>query len=193
MESLALECQCGKVKGTASTPRSETGNRVVCYCNDCQSFAHYLERQDTVLDQYGGTKILQLPPSFVTIQQGAEFIRCMRLSQKGLLRWYADCCKTPMANTVSAGGPFIGLIQGFIKLTPENTDTDKIHGYVHTKFAKGELPVAVKNSSSIKVLVRTIYKLINWRLRGFHQQNPFFNTDGEPISDPIVIEPMPNN
>ena len=47
---------------------STTVNRVVCYCDDCQAFLHYLKRAD-LLDAHGGTDIVQVyseaPPRLV--------------------------------------------------------------------------------------------------------------------------------
>ena len=86
-----LRCQCGAVRGLANTVAPDTGMHVVCMCDDCQAFAHFLERDD-VLDASGGTAIFQLRPAQLEITAGREHLRCMRLSEKGLLRWYAGCC-----------------------------------------------------------------------------------------------------
>jgi hypothetical protein len=62
-----------------------------------------LERGD-VLDAAGGTDIFQMPAGRVKITTGVDAVRCLRLSDKAkILRWYADCCRTPIANT--AAGP----------------------------------------------------------------------------------------
>ena len=41
---LPLRCSCGAVTGTLRGVASRRGNRLVCYCDDCQSFAHFLRR-----------------------------------------------------------------------------------------------------------------------------------------------------
>jgi Family of unknown function (DUF6151) len=62
-----------------------------------------LEQRD-VLDAAGGTDIFQMPAGRVKITTGVDAVRCLRLSDKAkILRWYADCCRTPIANT--AAGP----------------------------------------------------------------------------------------
>jgi len=66
---------------------------------DCQAFARLLERTD-VLDPAGGTGIFQMPPARMQLTTGADGLRCLRLSDK-VLRWYADCCRTPIANTAA--------------------------------------------------------------------------------------------
>jgi hypothetical protein len=38
-------------------------------------------------------------------------LRLMRLSEKGLLRWYAGCCDTPLFNTMATPKvPFVGVL-----------------------------------------------------------------------------------
>jgi len=43
------------------------------------------------------TDNIPMPRSRLQIQQGLEQIRCLRLSEKGLYRWYAGCGNTPIA------------------------------------------------------------------------------------------------
>jgi hypothetical protein len=50
------------------------GFRFVCYCQDCQAFARFLERPD-VLDPAGGTDIFQMPPGRVKFIAGADTVR----------------------------------------------------------------------------------------------------------------------
>ncbi len=90
-----------------------SGFRFLCYCKDCQAFARFLERAD-VLDAAGGTEIFQMPPGRVTLTAGTDAVRCLRLGHKGVFRWYADCCGTPIANTAGPGFPVIGVIHSFM-------------------------------------------------------------------------------
>ena len=83
MDNLALQCQCGTVRGRAIRVYPVDGTRVVCYCRDCQAFAHALNAAERVLDAQGGTDIYQLPPARLQIHQGHDQIRCLRLSSKG--------------------------------------------------------------------------------------------------------------
>ena len=84
-----------------------TGTRVICYCQSCQAFARFLGGTG-ILDAHGGSDILQVSPSHVRITEGIDRLRSMRLTEKGLIRWYTDCCKTPVGNTIGGGFPFIG-------------------------------------------------------------------------------------
>src|SRR5678815_5259444 len=99
--AIPLRCQCGQVRGVARDVSAATGFRFICYCQDCQLFARFLDRAD-VLDAAGGTDIFQMPPDRVRLDAGTDALRCLSLSSK-VLRWYTGCCWTPIANT--AAGP----------------------------------------------------------------------------------------
>ena len=56
---VPIRCGCGALRGMLRSVTPSSGNRCVCYCDDCQSFAYYLGRADTILDARGGTDIFQ--------------------------------------------------------------------------------------------------------------------------------------
>src|ERR1700742_3028554 len=103
-----LQCRCGQVRGHLTNASSETVNRIVCYCDDCQAFLHHVGRAD-LLDAHGGTDIVQVAPASLTFRSGAEHIVGLRLTSKGLYRWYANCCKTPLGNSMKPAVPFVGI------------------------------------------------------------------------------------
>jgi Family of unknown function (DUF6151) len=59
-----------------------------------------------VLDEAGGIDNFQAPPARVKVTAGTDALRCVRFSSK-VLRWYADCCRTPIANTTFVDFPII--------------------------------------------------------------------------------------
>ena len=61
--NLKLACSCGKVTGLVHDAEPGKGNRIVCYCKDCQAFAKAVEREEDTVNQYGGTDIYQVAPS----------------------------------------------------------------------------------------------------------------------------------
>ncbi|HVL76941.1 MAG TPA: DUF6151 family protein, partial [Noviherbaspirillum sp.] len=93
-----IECKCGALGGTLE--HGAEVNRAVCYCDDCQAFARFLGRDNEVLDGAGGTEVIQTLQSRVRFERGHEHLACMRLSPRGMLRWYARCCNTPLGNTL---------------------------------------------------------------------------------------------
>lgn len=188
MMDVKLKCNCGNVQGIAHNIGANTGNRIVCYCNDCQAFAHFLEGEHTILDQDGGTDIYQTTHAQVEITEGTEHIRCMRLSAKGMFRWYAGCCKTPIGNTLSAGAPFIGMIHNFMdNKDSRDTSLGPIRGYFYTKHAKPSLSEERKKLGiPLTVMLNILVKLLMWKLKGMNKPSPVFDHNGLPISEPNI-------
>ncbi|HTO65548.1 MAG TPA: DUF6151 family protein, partial [Bradyrhizobium sp.] len=79
---IEVRCRCGEVRGVVTDPSPRTVNRVVCYCDDCQAYAHQLGRAD-LLDAKGGSDIVQLAPATLRFTRGQERIAGLRLSPKG--------------------------------------------------------------------------------------------------------------
>jgi len=187
MTEVALTCRCGTVQGAVS--EAETGNRLVCYCDDCQAFAERLQAEDA-LDDCGGTELLQVAPCQIRITAGNEQLRSLRLKPKGLIRWYAGCCNTPLANTVSGGVPFVGLIHSCVDCGG-NADTQlgPIKYYVQGQFAKKPPAVAnVHKAFPLTLLLQAVPNLLWAKMRGRDKPSPFFHADGQPVSDPVLSE-----
>ncbi len=187
---VPLKCSCGAVQGVAINITPRNGNRVVCCCDDCQKFAKQLERETDVLDEFGGTDIYQTSLSQVRIEMGVENIRCMRLSSKGLLRWYADCCKTPVGNTMNSGIPFIGVIHNFMDIeNGRNNVLGKVRAYVQTIDALGE-PTYPNASDKfpLGITLRIVRKMLIWKIKGMNKPSAFFSDNGDPIVKPTVLK-----
>ena len=103
-----IRCRCGTLRGELHRPASTM--RAVCYCKDCRAWAHVLGRESDMLDAAGGTAIVAAQPSSVRFTEGVDRLACASFSKRGLLRWYASCCRTPMGNTVrNPKQHFVGL------------------------------------------------------------------------------------
>ncbi|HEX5657468.1 MAG TPA: DUF6151 family protein [Polyangiales bacterium] len=102
---LEIRCRCGIVAGHVQVTEQR---RVVCYCDDCQLYARYLNRVD-ILDAHGGTDAVITAPGHVHLDRGQAFVRCLRLTARGAYRWYASCCNTPLGSTLGAWLPFASL------------------------------------------------------------------------------------
>lgn len=175
---ISLRCSCGKVRGIAKDVTPARGNRVVCYCDDCQAYAHWLGRADDMLDAHGGTDVYQLTPAQLEITDGAEYVRCMRLTAKGLLRWYTACCRTPVANQVdSIRIPFAGIPQPFMDHAGDGCTREQAVGpvivRVHVRYAK--TPPAEKAHPKVPVwyILRVMGQLFRGSVRGAHLPSPF--------------------
>lgn len=106
--ALSLRCECGRVQGRVETDQVYV--RATCYCKDCQAYARWLDRPG-VADAQGGTDMVAMNPAAVHITAGSEQVACMSLSEKGILRWYAACCRTPLGNTPRDGRvAYVGVV-----------------------------------------------------------------------------------
>ena len=192
MNSVELKCQCGAFRGTIANIAAVRGRRTVCMCADCQAYAHYLGQAPLVLDENGGTDVLPIAPSNLKITQGAEHLKCMRLSEKGMLRWYAGCCNTPIANTTPiAKLPFAGVVQTIVSLDDDHS-RDEVLGpvgmRVQAKSGIGKIPEGSYQKGSLKLIFQTIGFLVTGLLKRQYAPSPFFNSQtGAPSVSPHVL------
>jgi hypothetical protein len=171
------------VKGRALDVSRKSGNRAVCYCKDCQAFARFVGVAG-VMDDRGGTDIFQMAPSRLVIDEGLDAIACVRLSEKGLFRWYAGCCKTPIGNMVGPKLPFIGVIHTFMDCASRDEVLGEVRAYVGRKSALGG---AVEKKLSLGAILHVTRLLVTWKLRGMGRQSTFFDAKGAPVAAPRVL------
>lgn len=193
MSQVALECQCGAMRGVASPVGPRHGMRVICYCDDCQAYARHLGAE-RVLDSLGGTDIFQMAPAQLSLSQGVEELRCLRLSGGGLLRWYAACCRTPVGNTLARPWPaFVGVPSAFMVHSDEANASERALGPVQAKlnarFARGEAPADAHPKAPAGLILRTMYRIVRDSLKGKQRPTPFFSSSGEPSVAPTVLTP----
>ncbi len=175
---LPLRCQCGRMRGVASHVSPSSGFRFVCYCGDCQAFARFLDRAD-VLDHAGGTDIFHMPPARVKLTAGADGLRCLCLSGK-VLRWYSECCRTPIANTPARPGfPVIGVVHCFMDHAADGRSRDKVLGpplcRIFERSAIGALPPKAPPPPTVGLFARRASTLAAWWVRGLARPTPFFD------------------
>lgn len=185
--TLRIQCDCGALKGELR--RTGGVNRCVCYCSDCQAFAHFLKRDGDVLDDMGGTDIVQTSPDNVVFSEGVEHLACMRLTAKGLLRWYAGCCHTPIGNThASFKIPMVGLIHNCLSHDRASLDdaVGPIRMRVFTQHAKGEPKPKARGVPA--GMLRLAGMMLRARLNGGYRRSPVFVSEtGAPIVSPKVL------
>ncbi len=177
---LALRCRCGRVGGVASDVSPSSGFRFVCYCKDCQAFARFLERPD-VLDVAGGTDIFQMPPAHLKITEGTDALRCVRLFERTrVLRWYTDCCRTPIGNTADRPGfPIAAVILSFMDHEAGGRSRDEVLGprlcRIFERSAVAPLPADAPPPPSLRAFARRGSKMLSWWVRGLSRPSPFFD------------------
>jgi Family of unknown function (DUF6151) len=174
---LPLRCRCGQVRGAATGVSPSTGFRFVCYCKDCQAFARFLKRTD-IHDPAGGTDIFQMPPGRLRFAAGTETLRCLKLSGK-VLRWYTDCCRTPIANTAASPRfPVAGLIHAFIDKAGA-PPLDEVLGPPLCRIYEGSalalLPPDAPGPPSLRLFARRASMILGWWVQGLSRPTPFFD------------------
>jgi Family of unknown function (DUF6151) len=190
---LPLCCRCGHVRGVARGVLPSAGFRFVCYCTDCQAFARCLDRAD-VLDAAGGTDIFQMAPGRLTLIAGIDAVRCIGFSGK-VIRWYANCCKTPIANTAASPRfPMLALIHPFIDHDAVGRSRDALLGpplcRIYERSATGPLPPNAPPPPSFAMFARRGATMLGWWMRGLAKPNPFFDKrTNAPLSAPRVLDP----
>lgn len=188
MIDVPLKCQCGEVRGTAKKVSPNVGSRIICCCNDCQQFADFLRSDNTILDKHGGTDIFQMPMSYVEIDKGQEQLRCVRLTSKGPHRWYTDCCKTPIGNTMAANMPFIGVIHNFMDDEGvRDKNLGEVRARVQAQHAKEPYPEGAAPAFPFGIIVRIMSKMLVWKIKGLNKPSAFFEGDGKPVSEPKML------
>ena len=179
-----IRCKCGSLRGHIQG--TGTCNRLVCYCADCRAFAKYLGNAQEVLDAQGGTEIVQIAQPRVVFTQGKEQLAAMRLSEKGLVRWYAACCKTPIGNTLpNPKVPFIGLIHSCLDQFMMDTDFGRDIAIVHADSAEGS--PKPKQKGFFGVVLRFLWIVLSMRISGKYRDSQLFNQSGDPIVTPTIL------
>jgi len=190
MDTVDLECFCGVTKGELQVVSNKKSFHVHCLCKDCQSFASYLDNEDKILDEYGGSELFQTYPAYMKITQGAENLACIQLKEKSLMRWYTSCCNTPVANTMtSAKMPFMGLSIKFMKFASEE-DKLRILGPVimkaFGKSARGEKPHDAHDTFPKLFMPRILKFMLMGFLYSKYEPSPFF-AGRKPVYVPKVL------
>jgi hypothetical protein len=183
----ALRCRCGTVQGTLA--HAEHARRAVCYCRDCQAYAHALGEAQAILDPLGGSDVVATLQRNVTITEGGEALACLSLTDRGLLRWYASCCRTPIGNTLRDFRiSYVGLLHNCLEHAPASLDAvfGPAQMRVNTHSAKAQVaPTRWRTFVSVVPLFAAVLRA---RLDGSFRQTPFFvAATGVPVVAPRVL------
>ena len=191
--NVPLKCNCGKLRGVARNMSSVQGHRAICMCDDCQAYAHFLGRAKYVLDENAGTDVLPVAPSNLEITQGIENLKCLRLTGKGMLRWYASCCNTPIANTAPFSKvPFAGVVHTIMDFAGDGKTRDNSLGpvgmRVQGQYGIGILPEGTYQKTPLKLILHAMRFIIAGWLKGRYKPSPFFNLKtGKPAVEPYIL------
>ena len=185
MADVSLACACGSFQAVIRDASARTGNHAICYCVDCQAFARHLGQGARILDASGGTQIYQAQPYQVSIETGAENLAVLQLAKKGLYRWYASCCNTPLCNTMgSAKFSFVGF------MVPNMKPPLDALGPVRFRYKRDQAtaPVSEPSGSLLRFAMRTARNAMRSRLNGKWRETPFFDAStGQSAAKPYRL------
>lgn len=183
-----IRCACRRVSGNLDL--SFPVNRCVCYCRSCQAFAHFLGRADAILDQHGGTGVVQTLPQALTLTAGSGELANMRLTPSGALRWYTQCCGTAIANTRDTYRlDFVGVVHDCLHTSGEaafDRSFGPVRLHVFTEGARN--PPAPKATNLLRHRLHMIRLVLFTRIDKTNRRTPFFREDtGQPVLEPRVL------
>ena len=168
-----LQCQCGALRGHVG--RLHLAIRGVCYCKDCRTYAQHLGQLRTSHDSAGGVEFVATQGMHVSFEGDAQQLACLSLSSNGLLRWYAKCCNTPIANTTRNWKfPYVGLLHTCLKAEPAlyKQAFPKVQMRVNTGSA-WQAPTGMKLGTTISLL-SFMPRVMASGINGAYRLTPFF-------------------
>ncbi|MBR9842362.1 MAG: hypothetical protein GYB25_04335 [Rhodobacteraceae bacterium] len=185
MGDVAFSCSCGAVKGHLVDLGRKAGSRITCYCKDCQTAARALGRGE-VLNERGGAELYQTTPAHIRIDQGEAHLACLRLSPKGLMRWYADCCNAPLFNTLAHTKLcFAGVLVHTV--APEaRAPLGPLTAQTFTEGATGA-GGPVRKYGFAKTGLNIMRRHLRAKLSGSASMAPFFDKDGQPVREARIL------
>lgn len=175
---LAFSCRCGGIKGALLPTGSRYGTLIRCHCRDCRAGELFHSQPDPAPD---GVSLVQTTPDRLRFERGRDKLALMRLSPKGMLRWYAGCCATPMFATLSRPGlPFVDVMANVV------TNGDALGRVKATVF----LPAPGgqhRHKGAMNMALQIFLRMGAARLSGRWRDTPFFDPDtGKPIAKAII-------
>ncbi len=182
--SVEFSCRCGAVTGVLQEAVPREVCHLVCYCRDCRAFARHMGVADQ-LEPGGGSPLVQVLPARIEITSGSEHLACLRLSEKGLYRWYADCCNTPLANTVGTSRvPLAGMWRPLFR---DATPFGPVRTRGFTKMALPNAGAPKRDKGLVAMLGGLMRRSVAAYLSGTARRSPFFDAAGQPVSPPRVL------
>ena len=182
-----IQCKCGTVRGQLEG--TGVSSRIICYCTDCRAYIRFLDQAADVLDGQGGTEIVQVEQPRLRFSQGADHLEAVRLSDKGMVRWYASCCKTPICNTmVDPKISFAGLIHTCLDSAQMDRDFGASVAILNTDTALGD--PKPKQRGLFGVIGRFIWIVAMTRISGRYRNSQLFNDLGSPLVTPSILSPQ---
>jgi hypothetical protein len=177
-----FQCQCGSLRGLLSQPQRAFHG--ICYCKDCRAYSKHLGMASKTHDASGGAEFVATQARHVSFSEGMQHLACLSLSEKGLLRWYAKCCATPIGGTPRNWKiPYVGLVHTCLKADPAAFERafPRLQMRVNTGSAIQTPPgLALRTLVSLASLMP---RIVADAVTGAYKETPFFHSPaGEPVA-----------
>lgn len=131
---------------------------------------------------------LDTPPP-LPLRQAAGLLPALRHrdARRLLLRWYAECCRTPIGNTPrNPKLSYVGLVHNCLATQALEPSFGPLRMVTSSMSATGEVR-STPASTAIGVLT-VATALLGARLSGGYRDNPFFRPGtSAPIRDPYML------
>ena len=193
MTNLPIQCSCGLFGGELVDLSPSAVVHAACYCDDCQAFAQYVEESNRTLDPQGGTEVVHMSPAALRITRGLDHLVCLRLTSRGPLRWYTDCCRTPVASTAPTYRlPWVAFIRACIDADDRilEESVGPVKARVMVRYATGDSS-SLDNACDgfpITHTARIAGKIVRWWLHRDQKHTLFFDVEtGAPRSAPFLL------
>ncbi|MCZ4353327.1 DUF6151 family protein [Roseovarius aestuarii] len=181
-------CRCGAVRLTIAVPWSGAGGHVMCYCSDCQLAARLHENGADVLTPAGGTNIWHTVPNHIGDIAGAGHLSILRLSPRGMFRWHAGCCGTPLINTFpNLALPFAGVVLRQSELDSVAPVTGPVTCHYSTVGALRGAGAPAQDSGVPRAIIGIGSRMLRALVSAKSRRNPLRSDDGSPIAPKRVV------
>lgn len=181
-----IRCRCGQLQGELASANTM---RFVCYCRSCQAYAHALGNPTQVLDARGGTDVVATVQQDVQFTKGAQALACMSLSGRGIYRWYASCCNTPIGNT--ARDPrlsYIALVHSCLGDSASALDAGLGTQRIAVHAGQPKPRREYSTGRAMWSVARLIGAVVRARLTGRWKNTPLFAPNAAPLVAPRVLD-----
>ncbi|WP_146027096.1 DUF6151 family protein [Bowmanella denitrificans] len=177
-----FKCRCGCFQ--AIVLGGYTSRGIICCCSDCRAFAKYCD--ESILIDGGGIHLIEIPQNRFNILKGKNRVRALRFSDGGLIRWFCDCCYTPIGNTRDNS---IFSMLSLINFFPETGFIEKDFRFFTSIIGRKSVnqEMKLREQDSFVNWLGKMARMLVYVISGKDRVSPFFYADGKPISEPLIV------
>ena len=188
---LPFRCECGQVRGHLENVGLRQGDHIACHCEDCRAFVAYLDAGETTLFATTGTALFNTRGSKLHIDRGLNHLRCIHLTDKPTMRWFAACCNTPLFNTNANNKlPFFDLLTARAERDRVDRQLGPITGHLFAQHAPNA-GAGLRRLSLLGLVRMILPRMIAEVVSRKRRANPLFESRTlKPIVEPHRLTPQ---